>query len=235
MISFSSFSETGPRSGNEDRLLLPTRTPSGIMMAIADGVGGAPGGALAAEIAVNSLRELQPSKEQFQEVFAEIVASISKVGKEDNSLLKMATTLSAALLDGNRLSLAHVGDTRIYHLRDGGLITISQDQTELAELLRKGILTKRQAEKYTRRNVLTSALSARSEYEVFENSVSVQNSDRLLFISDGVYGQVSKSRIAEISQKCRSVEDSAEILKQDIENSGPKDNYSAIIVQVENV
>lgn len=233
MISFASFSEIGPRDENEDRLLLPARLPNGTLMAIADGVGGAPGGGIAAEIAVNSLQELMSDRDQFGSAFDEIVKSMARVGKNDPSLLRMATTLSAGFLDGKKLMIAHVGDTRIYHLRDGGLKTLSQDQTELAELLRRGILTKRQAAKYTRKNVLTSALSARGEYEVFENNVIVQAGDRLLFISDGVYGQVSKGRIAELSKDKKSPESFCAALRQEVEVSGPKDNYSALIVQID--
>ena len=232
MPRFASFTEVGPRQSNEDRLLLPIERDGRVLLAIADGVGGAAGGELAAEIVIGTLSELFSGDAELPILFAEAVKRMQAASSQDGRYAKMATTLSAATLKGDELSVCHVGDTRVYHLRDGGLETLSQDQTELAELVRKGILSRRQAEKYSRKNVLLYALSPQNEYEIYSSSAKVRERDRVLLVSDGVYTRVHKMQIAELSKNETDLDGFLSKLREMVIASGPRDNFTALAYEI---
>jgi protein phosphatase len=79
-------------------------------------------------------------------------------------------------------------------VRSGGIITLSRDQAEVAELVRKGVLSKRQAEKHPRRNALTSALSSAGDHDVFEAEATTEVGDRLLLLREGKRESVGDPR-----------------------------------------
>ncbi|EHP94201.1 PP2C family protein-serine/threonine phosphatase [Methylorubrum extorquens] len=232
MLKFASFSEIGPREENQDRILSPAPIGDGFLMAIADGVGGATGGDKAAEIAVEVLKSSLQAHKNLPAAFAEISEIIRSEGAKNSFHSKMATTLTAVLISPPQLRLAHVGDARAYHLRGAGLVTLTQDQTEIAELVRKGILSKRQALRYSRKNVLISAIGAQSTYDLYETETKVAHGDRILLLTDGVYDRVSKGEISQISLQSSTPDHFAEALKSAVQNGGPRDNYSALVVQI---
>jgi PPM family protein phosphatase len=231
-IEATSFTCQGPRDINEDRVLGPIEVGGGYVAAVADGVGGAPGGGDAAQIAIDAAAKISNVTEDFEGVFAGIVTELKARAEADQSLSKMATTLSIAAIGNDHVRIAHVGDTRVYHIRGPGLVTLSEDQTEIAELLRKGILTRHQALRYPRRNVLTSALSPRSDYQVQTASAELRNGDRLLLVSDGVHGRLTRGQVLNLSLAAGGATQFADALKNEVEKVGPVDNFSAVIIQI---
>ena len=232
-IQFSSFSHVGPRSSNQDRVLEPEVVDGQFCVAaIADGIGGAAGGDIAAEVAIDCARHIQGSERELMPAFARIVEKMRELSEADIALAKMGTTLSIALVRDKMVHTAHVGDTRIYHLRGSGLRTLTQDQTEVAELLRKGVLSKSQAKRYPRRNVLLSALSPAAQYEVHYSSSTLEVGDRLLLISDGVYQRLDKSTISGASLTNVTVEAFVRAVEHSVSGMDPTDNFSAVGIEI---
>jgi protein phosphatase len=232
-IAFASFSNIGPRSANQDRVLAPLREQGDCFIAaIADGIGGAAGGAEAAETAIQIVSSNGRDLIDLASTFPEIVSKLREQAQHQPEFAKMGTTLSIVRVQDYVVHVAHVGDTRVYHLRGAGLNTLTVDQTEVAELRRKGILSESQAKNYARRNVLLSALSPAGKYNVFETEARLNVGDRLLLMTDGVHQRVKRGAILSISLEHPDVIDFVAAVEKHAINSKPSDNFSAIAIQI---
>lgn len=232
-ITFASFSNLGARAENQDRLLLPKfKEGSFFVAAIADGVGGAKGGADAASIATDLASKIAGPNVKLSEFFASIPHQFQKRVIEDDQLAKMSTTLSVVIIEDHKLLIGHVGDTRIYHLRGRGLNTLTRDQTEIAELVRRGIINTRQAKRYPRRNVLLSALSVDGNYEVQESEADLSIGDRIVMLTDGVHQRVTRGVIVALSLANENVVDFVSALEHAAIEREPSDNFSALAIEV---
>jgi serine/threonine protein phosphatase PrpC len=232
-IAFASFSNVGPRSTNQDRVLAPFNDEGDdFVAAIADGIGGTPGGAEAAEIAIHLASMSGRNPVDLTSVFSGTVSKLREQAERQPEFAKMGTTLSIALIRGYAVHVAHVGDTRIYHLRGAGVNTLTMDQTEVAELRRKGILSESQAKNYARRNVLLSALSPAGEYEVFRKEARLKVGDRLLLMTDGVHQRVKRGAILNASLEHNDVAAFVAALEKRTATSEPSDNFSALAIQI---
>ncbi|TPG11967.1 PP2C family protein-serine/threonine phosphatase [Sphingomonas oligophenolica] len=235
-LEFASFSNVGPRKANEDRLLSPTGSClDAVLVAIADGIGGAKGGAEAASIAIEAASAVGPDPGHLEDIFRAAARTIADLGRADPEKIKAGTTLSVATIINGRVDVAHVGDTRIYHLRGRGLNALTQDQTEIAELVRRGVFTESQARRYPRRNVLLSALTASREYEIYRSYANIEPGDRLLLLSDGVHGRVKRGAILNLSLKNTSVSGWLNDIEQRVEAAKPSDNYTALGIQIKSI
>ena len=145
----------------------------------------------------------------------------------------MATTASAVLLGQRSASVAHVGDSRVYVLRAGTLEQITNDHSWVEEQVRAGTLSPTAARQHPWRNVVTRALSGGDDPEVDVTEVSPKPGERYLLCSDGLFGVVPDTRIAELLGQvdvpldaiCRSLVAAAN------EGGGP-DNITALILQI---
>lgn len=233
-VQCAAFSETGPRERNEDAILVPRNLEgSHFVAAIADGIGGAPGGAEAASLALKAAAEFDYSAAPIDELFKRAVDAIKEAVIARPEFSRMGTTLSVASIGQAGVHVAHVGDTRVYHLRGRGLNTLTQDQTEVAELVRKGILSDRQAKRYPRKNVLLSALTAKGEYEVQHADAALEVGDRLLLLTDGVHQRLTRGAILKASLAFEDVQAFASELERLTDEAGPSDNYSAVALQID--
>jgi len=232
-VEFDYFSGVGPRETNDDRLLLPTGAESQkIMVAIADGIGGAAGGGEAAALAVDEVKKASANPERLPEIFQNVIEQLKSRSEADTSLSKMGTTLSVALICEGQIHVAHVGDTRIYHLRRRGLNTLTQDQTEIAELIRKGIIRPGQARRYPRRNVLMSALTVNARYQLHLHSTSLKLGDRVVLTSDGVHERVMRQSMLNVSLKNQKIEDFVQEMEKKVIETTPVDNYSLLGLEI---
>lgn len=227
------FSEIGPRERNEDRVLEPTRlNDDSTLIAIADGIGGSDDGALAADLAIQAIKSKAATSPDMASLFHEAQNQIKTHADKYELKSKIGTTLSACRIFNDKLSFGHVGDCRIYILRKTGLITITRDQTEIAALVEKGVFTRREARRYRRRAVLTSALTNYSEYELQEGEFHINNGDRILLISDGVYNSITKRMIVDLSMKYSELHMFASAIRDYVDSSGPTDNFSMLAVEI---
>ena len=228
------FSVAGPKHPNQDSVLPLMHANGAWVSAIADGVGGEEGAAIAAHTATEIVATLTRSEDlSASEIFQAIKERIKELATRDRTLSHMATTLSAIWLRDTTAHVGHVGDTRIYHLRDRGIVDRTQDQTEAQHLVRAGVLTRAQAKRYTRRNVLVSALSADSDYELFEQEFELRASDRLILLSDGVHGLILRQAIRDLAALHPDPQRLCTALVNEVAAHGPNDDYSAVCINVE--
>ena len=231
-MKFKSCSIAGPKGENQDAILQPFEVGGCTWCAIADGVGSAANGGLAARTAIGVVGQVS-GRETTREVFEKAHKALVDLASEKEPAKSFSTTLTVLRICGNHASVGHVGDTRISHYRGTGVISRTRDQTEVQKLLDDGALTKHQALRYPRRNVLLSALSAGRDFELHEQEFDVQTGDRILLTSDGFHGKLLRGRIAELSNLKPTFEDfwAALIDAISVETLGDDASCLALVVE----
>ena len=230
----SAFSCAGPEHENQDAMLDGVETPKGAVFAVADGVGGAEGGAVASSVAISTLHTLVANSEQvsFQKWFQSVRQELGKRAEIDEALSRMGTTLSVCVVKDNHAKVGHVGDSRVYHLRGEGIMDRTRDQTETQELIDRGILTKARAKTYRRKHVLLSALSPNKEFDLFQSDFEIEKGDRIILLTDGVHNVVPRRVIRDISVRSPNAEGMSRAIKAEVEGRGTSDDYTAICVVI---
>ena len=145
----------------------------------------------------------------------------------------MGTTIVTALFYDNKMTVAHIGDSRMYCFREGKLKQITKDHSFVQELLDKGLYTAEEARNSSQKNVVTRALGVAPTVEVEVNEYDASVGDIYLLCSDGLSDMVTDENIEKIMYACAS--DLAEMAKQLIElanASGGKDNVSVVLVKI---
>jgi PPM family protein phosphatase len=214
------------REGNEDSYL--TDEP---LFAVADGMGGHRGGEVASQLAVETLEKLFKKRigelpDQVQEA-NRVVFERSVV---DEKVAGMGTTLTAALVEGDRVRLAHVGDSRAYLLRDGDLRLLTEDHTLVHRMVTEGEISKEEAESHPQRSVLTRALGVDTIVDVDDDTVQVRPSDRLLLCTDGLTSMVSEQAIEEVLRAVPDPQEAAERLVRLANEGGGTDNTTVVVL-----
>jgi PPM family protein phosphatase len=169
------------------------------LLVIADGMGGHAGGDVASSLAIGELAPLDGESHGSDDAIAHLERAVKSAHaellarvEEEPQLAGMGTTVTALLRSGNRLALAHIGDSRAYLLRDGALTQITRDHTFVQTLVDEGRLTPEEAEHHPQRSVLMRVLSdivdePEPDFSMRESRVG----DRYLLCSDGLSGVVS--------------------------------------------
>jgi len=145
----------------------------------------------------------------------------------------MGATLTAVWIDGAKLSIAHVGDSRAYLLRGGSLLQLTRDHSLVAEQVRRGILTSAEAEESDMQSVLLRALGAQAEIEVDVEEHTLFPRDVLLLCSDGLTRMVTDPEIAGTLQAETNTGQAAENLVALANERGGPDNITVVIVRLE--
>ena len=223
------------RANNEDALLVGEGRDETLFV-VADGIGGFEAGEVASRIAVDVLRELEPGA-SFEAAIRESNRRILAVGRGDERLSGMGTTIVAARFGGTReepvAEIAHVGDSRAYLLRGGSLRPLTEDHSLVAELVRSGDLTRDQAAEHPQKNLITRALGAEEEVEVDTVVLPVEAGDRLLLCSDGLTDMVPEANIGEIlAESPGDPEKPARTLVSAALDAGGSDNVTVVVVDV---
>jgi len=206
----------------------------GWIFAVADGMGGEAVGELASRTAAGALVDAyyrssggppglaSAASEANQAVRALAASKLQYAG--------MGTTLTAALINGARLTVAHVGDSRAYLVRNGRTDQVTQDHSWVAELVRAGALTKDQGRTHRYRNVLTRALGRQDQVQVDLIERDLEDGDILVLCSDGVTGKVEDAEIARMVA-AQPPQRAASSLVSLARTRGGEDDESAIVVQ----
>ena len=228
-VGFSS--KTGQREANEDfaGALMGAELPEPrqeVVAAIADGIGGAKGGRIAAETAVRGFLDGfcdLPETMEVQRAGARIVSAlngwINSLGRQDPKLAGMGCTFTALVLRGRVAHLLHVGDTRAYRLSGERMICLTTDHV-------------RHQEGTGRSNTLTRALGVEAEVRLDYATQPVGLHDRFLLCSDGVHGFLTDQRIADILRQRSAPADAAGALVAAALRSDSTDNCTALVLDV---
>jgi PPM family protein phosphatase len=219
------------RNANEDSLVL--RPP---LFAVADGMGGAKAGEVASAVAVEAVESAGESSEPVEAQLAEIVRDanrrIYELAVADESRRGMGTTLTVAKVHGDEVSLAHVGDSRAYMMREGELSQLTRDHSLVAELERSGQITAEAAEHHPQRSIITRALGPEPNVEVDTYTLQGRDGDVFLICSDGLTSMISADEVSAILRASGSLDDAADALIRAANQSGGKDNITVILFRL---
>jgi protein phosphatase len=219
------------RSANEDSLVV--RPP---LFAVADGMGGAKAGEVASAVAVEAVETARESGEPAEAQLAGIVRDANRriydLAVADESRRGMGTTLTLAKVHDGEISLAHVGDSRAYRMRDGELSQLTRDHSLVAELERSGQITPEAAEHHPQRSIITRALGPEPDVEVDTYTLAGRDGDLFLICSDGLTSMISDEEVTSILRSAESLDAAADALVRAANQSGGKDNITVILFRL---
>jgi len=241
------------RDHNEDNYLVDKKLA---LFIVADGMGGHAAGEVASALAVRTVHEEIRKQRQIIEDFERGATGTSAVSaREVLNLLEfavqracariheeamadagkrgMGTTLSSMIFIGHKGFIAHVGDSRIYLMRDGRVQQVTEDHTVFNELIKRGKLTRDQIEKVAHKNAITRAVGVYERVEVDTLAIEVLPGDVFCLCSDGLHGYLDGNDALEKILKEKTPEEQAQALIDHANASGGKDNITNILVRVE--
>ncbi|HYI61973.1 MAG TPA: Stp1/IreP family PP2C-type Ser/Thr phosphatase [Acidimicrobiales bacterium] len=224
------------RSNNQDSKLIADEVS---LFAVADGMGGHQGGEVASAIAVETLEDVvtAPTAASLVEAVKEANRRIFAHANQAPELRGMGTTLVAIALveqgsEAEELTWVNVGDSRVYVLRDGQLVQLSQDHSLVEDLRRGGQLSAEEAAVHPQRNILTRALGIDAEVEVDWRGVEPFAGDRYLLCSDGLFNEVDADAMVEVLGAIDDPDEAAAELVRRANAGGGRDNITCVVVDV---
>lgn len=220
------------RQGNED-----SGYAGGHMLVVADGMGGHAAGELASATAVATFAELdrEPPGDQVLTALADAVDQahdeLSRVISASPDFAGMGTTVTALSWEGDRVALAHVGDSRAYLLRDGELSQLTKDHTFVQTLVDAGRITQEEAAVHEKRNLLIKALDGVHHVEPDLSMREVKAGDRFLLCSDGLSGVLTPAEIRDLLTSGDPTGSVTSLVERAIEAGAP-DNVTCVVADL---
>lgn len=227
LVEVAQLSDTGlVRAHNEDRAFAVAP-----LLAVADGMGGAKAGEVAAQMTVDALSRTgpAPSVEQIVEAIDDANREIRELSQADPDHAGMGTTVTAVLVGEDGVTALHVGDSRAYVMRGGQIRQVTEDHSLVGELVRQGQLTAEEAERHPSRNIITRALGAEVHVAVDRVPLALESGDIVLVCSDGLTTMVDADDIVRIVSGARSLRSAADALVQAAIAGGGTDNITVIL------
>ena len=234
------------RKHNEDNFLME---PDLGLFVVADGLGGHAAGEVASRIVVDKVGEfITQTAERDRTWPVEYDMAMSYDGNRlkaallmaDQGILRdiqgnperesMGSTVVACLVQGDKATLVHVGDSRAYLVNPQGIQQVTRDHSWVAEQVENGILTPDEARHHPFRNVITQALGNGGDLDVAVQEIQVKELDRILLCSDGLSGMVQDQAIWEIMNAAPEVEAATQNLISKAMENGGEDNITVVIV-----
>ncbi len=202
------------------------------LFAVADGMGGAQAGEIAARIAAMVLRE-SSGEEAVVELIKEANRRVYEAAASDEARSGMGTTITAALVEDDTVQIGHVGDSRAYRIRDGQLEQLTEDHSLVAELVRSGKLSPEEADVHPQRSVITRTVGTDPDVDVDTFSVDARAGDVFMLCSDGLTTMVADESIREIVDRNRANLDKAARALVDAANKGGgEDNVTIVLFEI---
>ncbi len=218
------------REVNQDRYLV-RNLPDGLLVAVADGMGGVKGGETAAQMVIEALDnarlEVYPNQEDLSDLLLRAHGRIQEQAELATDLEGMGTTATVAALHGGAVYWSHVGDSRLYLLRDGHLSRISTDHTFVQDLIDDGTLSLEEASRHPLRNMLDQCVGCSTptpEKGIFP----LLAGDKLLLCTDGLTRHVSEEHIK--LSLAEDPQEAAEELAGKALSAGGKDNVTVLVL-----
>lgn len=195
----------GGRQENQDSCGI-TVTRRGLLVLVCDGMGGMAGGATASRIAVQTITDCisgEPEEDNLEDdnrlalvkAIQAANAAILEQASQDPSLTGMGTTVAALLINAEKAVVAHVGDSRVYQLRDHKKVFRTFDHSMVFELVRKKVVTEEQARLSAQSNVILRALGIKAELDVEVTELPYEKDDVFFLCSDGIWGTLPEPEL----------------------------------------
>lgn len=214
--------------------------------ALADGMGGHRAGEVASRESIMTLCQLveqtigqhngitlEETTEIVGHIIEQVNAKVYRLGTTDVSLKGMGTTLCCVQFHDDGVICAHVGDSRIYRLRQKKLEQVTADHSLLRELIDLGQLSESQASEFAYKNILTKGIGTESNIEPTFFISDLVNSDLYLMCSDGLSDMLSNREIEAVINQANSIKDAVKMLVAKANEKGGLDNITVVIMQVE--
>jgi protein phosphatase len=203
------------------------------LFAVADGMGGAQAGEIASKLAAAALEDTDSGglsgEERVVSVIQEANRRVYERSNEDPNASGMGTTITVALVEDAGVTIGHVGDSRAYRYRDGGIEQITDDHSLVNELMKSGKLSPEEAETHPQRSVITRALGTDPDVDVDSFTLETQEGDVFLLCSDGLTTMVDDDEIRDVLEKYRGDLDRAtKSLVSAANRGGGEDNITVI-------
>jgi PPM family protein phosphatase len=223
------------RKNNEDSLLVGEGRDETLFV-VADGIGGFEAGEVASSIAVDVLKDVEPT-DSLEDAIGEANRRILAAARGDARFQGMGTTVVAMRFGGTGeepiAQISHVGDSRAYLLRGAELKPVTEDHSLVAELVRSGDLTRDQASEHPQKNLITRALGAEDEVDVDTVVLPIEPGDRLLLCSDGLSDMIPETRMLMIlTSNPENPERAVRALVSAALEAGGADNVTVVVVDV---
>lgn len=219
------------RGANEDAILTD---PTGVLWAVADGMGGHGHGDLAADLVIDALARMPHGDAgrarlgaALREAHADVQARVQADGLD-----QIGATVVALMLDHDRAVVGWAGDSRAYLFRDGALSPLTHDHSLVQELVDSAVLTRAEAERHPQANVVTRAIGIGDEADPEFAELAVQPGDRLLLCSDGLTRVVPEPAIAALLAAAPEPATACRDLIEATLSAGAPDNVSAVVVAI---
>lgn len=229
--SYAGLSDTGRvRTHNEDTVLL-----SPPVFAVADGLGGHHAGEIASLVAIETLAEQAPPRPDAKALGRAVRAAnraVLQAAAAGQGHSSMGTTLTAAMVDGTSIVVAHVGDSRAYLFHANRLEQITNDHSMIADMLRQGSITVEESRVHPNRSIITRALGSDPNMRADIYEVDAEPGDRLLLCTDGLTGMLSDAKIADALSAYGDADSAARALIDAANAAGGHDNISVVVVDI---
>jgi protein phosphatase len=227
----------------------PGTAPDMKLVAVADGAGGMAAGKIASNITVRAVKHSvagsvadsieQLASEAEDDPYASWLAAAVKAAnflvhlQAQQHQAKMASTLVMALIEGEQVHIANVGDSRAYVVNEYGLRQITQDHSAAQELLNAGLIRYDEVKGHPFEHVLTRAIGPEEDVEPDLFREYVRAGDRLLLCTDGLTNMITEAQIWEIVHNAPDPQTAAQQLIDAANKSGGKDNITAVVVEIQ--
>ncbi len=225
------------RAVNEDSFFVSEIAENNTFFAIvADGMGGHNAGEIASAKAVKIIKDeltdvSRPSKDLLSEAIAYANNSIYKMSAASPDLYGMGTTVTACIAKGKTLTVAQVGDSRLYLIRDGKITQITKDHSLVEMLIQSGEITKEDAKNHPQKNVITRALGTNNFVETDIYELKLEKDDVILLCSDGLVNMVDDDKILSTVIQNKDFNTLSDILVKEAENAGGHDNITVVLIK----
>lgn len=226
------------RKENQDAFLIEQVSSECCAGFVCDGMGGANGGSYASHTAVATLREIIHQKNAFKDPKALLLGAacecngrVYEESQKNDACKGMGTTLVAAIANNLSVDLINVGDSRAYHIRNGGVLQITKDHSAVQELVDSGHLTESQARIHPNKNIITRAIGIEPSVEADYYHIDVEKGDIIILCSDGLSNFADENEIQfEVSG---GVFDDLTTRLIDLANSrGGADNITVVAIEI---
>lgn len=233
------------REANEDsgRHVKPIDTDiknkRGTLTVVADGMGGHASGEVASQMAIELISyfyyadEENSAPEALRNAIQQANKEIYQTAIADEKYYGMGTTLVALILLNEVGYSAHVGDSRLYRLRNKQLELLTMDHSQVMEMVKEGIISLEEARNHDDKNVILRAVGTQEKVEVeISEAFKVKSNDQFLLCSDGLSDMVDDDVIAEVWTKAKNVHEASENLVEKAKEYGGHDNVTAAIIKM---
>jgi len=226
------------RAVNEDSVDV-FNLEEGLLSVVCDGLGGNRAGDVASKTAVQRIHKYFLENLQLDHLtkmknaLTDANTTLLQMGSESGQYKGMATTAVVVFIAGNTVYWGHIGDSRIYLLKDGKLKQVTKDHSLVQKMVDNGLITSRQAEKHPHRNIIVKALGEEKDCQPDCDYFYLQDDQqfKLLLCTDGLCGVLSFNEIVKILSNGENLEEISEKFFHDVEESGSPDNFSYIIIK----